>query len=48
MENRAVIGNIRFVDNGIDLYGWFYCVDGQYYGDGTRIEAERIKAEKEK
>lgn len=38
---------IRFVDNGVNLYGWFYVCDGQYYGDGTRAEAERIRNEME-
>ena len=37
---------IRFVDNNV-IYGWFYCVEGQYYGDGTKSEAERIKNEME-
>lgn len=40
------MNKIRFVDNGI-IYGWFYFADGQYYGDGTRAEAERIKREME-
>lgn len=34
---------IRFVDNG-NICGWFYCSEGQYLGDGTRADAERIKA----
>ena len=33
---------IKYIDNGI-LCGWYFCNDGEYYGDGTKAEAIRVQ-----
>ena len=31
---------IKYIDNGI-LCGWYFCNNGEFYGDGTKAEAIR-------
>ena len=38
------MNSVKFVDNGV-ICGWFYFKEGDYYGDGTRLDAERLKGE---
>ena len=29
---------IKYIDNGI-LCGWYFCIEGEFYGDGTKAGA---------
>ena len=35
---------VKYVDNGI-FCGWYFVTENCYFGDGTKITAERIEKE---
>ena len=38
---------VKYVDNGF-ICGWYFVKEGCYFGDGTKITAERIEKEENK
>ncbi len=35
---------VKYIDDGV-LLGWYFCRGGCYWGDGTKMTAERIEKE---